>query len=132
MRRFERPDAPLQPVEQRQIVGAAAKQRLTQVDVGLDESRQETTLGGVDHCYVIVTAGRSGIGAVPGAEVRADVDNHPVAHEHTSALDDLPAVVHGEDGGVADEEDSRAGFSSRPARDASEESGPDGAPRGVR
>ena len=48
VRRFERPDAALQPIEQREIVGAAAKQRLAQMDVRLHESRQEIALRGVD------------------------------------------------------------------------------------
>ena len=39
VRRFHRPDARAQPVHQRQIVGVAAKQRLAEMDVGLDEAR---------------------------------------------------------------------------------------------
>ena len=39
VRRFHRPDAPPQPVEQRHVVGEAAEQRLAEMDVRLDEAR---------------------------------------------------------------------------------------------
>ena len=38
VRRFERPDPLPQPLEQRQVVGQSAEQRLAQVDVRLDEA----------------------------------------------------------------------------------------------
>ena len=41
MRGFHRPDALLEPVEQREVVGVAAKQRLTEVHVRLHEPREQ-------------------------------------------------------------------------------------------
>ncbi len=41
VRGLHRPDARLQPIEQRQVVGVAAEQRLAQVDVGLDEAGEQ-------------------------------------------------------------------------------------------
>ena len=50
VRRLHRPDPRAQPVEQREIVGVAAKQRLTEMDVGLDEPRQQVAAVRVDRC----------------------------------------------------------------------------------
>ena len=41
VRRFHRPDPALQPLEQRHVVRRSAKERLAQMDVRLDETRQE-------------------------------------------------------------------------------------------
>ena len=52
VRRFHRPDARAQPVHQRQIVRVAAKQRLAEVDVRLDESGQDVAAARVDDAVV--------------------------------------------------------------------------------
>ena len=48
VRRFHRPDAALQPVEQRHVVGVAAEQRLAEMDVRLDEAGQQVGAARVD------------------------------------------------------------------------------------
>jgi len=49
VRRFHRPHALLQPVNQREIVSSAAKQSLTKVNVRLHKTRQYRATGGIDH-----------------------------------------------------------------------------------
>jgi hypothetical protein len=88
---LHRPHAALQPVEQAQIVGVAAKERLAQVHVGLDQAGEHPVAAGIDHPIV-----RSrGLGP--------DARDSPVAHGD-GPLDDVEGVVHREDGCVADEE----------------------------
>jgi hypothetical protein len=41
VRRLERPDAPFQPIEERQVVGHSAKEHLAEMDVGLHEARHD-------------------------------------------------------------------------------------------
>ena len=48
VRGLHRPDAPPQPVHQRQIVGVAAEERLAEVDVRLDEPGQDVPAARVD------------------------------------------------------------------------------------
>jgi hypothetical protein len=48
VRRFHRPHAAAQPVEQRHVVGGAAEERLTEMDVRLDESGQQVCAARVD------------------------------------------------------------------------------------
>jgi hypothetical protein len=90
VRRFERPHALLEPLEQRQVVGQAPEQGLAQVDVGLDEAGEQVRAAGVDHRVV-------GLGGF-----RADRRDPPVTDRHRS-LHDVARIVHGEDGGVADQ-----------------------------
>ena len=63
MRGLHGPDARAQPVEQREIVGKAAEQRLTQMDVGLHESGKQVVASGVNRRRE------------RGASTRADRDN---------------------------------------------------------
>ena len=80
----------LQPLEQRHVVGIAAEERLAEVDVGLDEAGQEIGAAGVDD--------------VVARRVRFRADRHDAsAVDGDRALDDVEAVVHREDGRVADE-----------------------------
>jgi hypothetical protein len=46
---FHRPDAFLEPVEQRQVVGGAAKYGLAKVNVGLNKTRKNRATGGVNN-----------------------------------------------------------------------------------
>ena len=48
VRRFQRPDARPQPLEQRHVVGEAAKQRLAEMDVRLDEAGKQVARRRVD------------------------------------------------------------------------------------
>src|SRR6266550_1216984 len=98
---LQRPDTPFQPLEQRHIVGGAAKHCLTEMNVGLNKSRQEIAASGVDH--FVVTA--------PG--IRADRDDAPVPDGHR-AIDDVETIVHGHDRRVANED--RTGPCGRRAR----------------
>ena len=91
VRRFERPDAPLQPLEQRQIVGQPAEQRLAQVDVGLDEAGEEVAAAGVDLAIGRRRARR---------RRRRPRGDTPVHDPHVPG-DDRAVVIHREDGGVA-------------------------------
>ena len=61
VRRFERPHAPLQPLEQRQVVGQPPEEGLAQVDVRLDEAGEEVAAVGVD-----LTVGGRRAGAASG------------------------------------------------------------------
>ena len=90
VRRFHRPDALLQPVEQREIVGVAAKERLAEMNVRLDEARQQVVAGRVDDAV------RARVADV------ADRGDPAVAHQHV-ALDHVERVVHRQNCGVADE-----------------------------
>ena len=49
VRRLHRPDPRAEPVDQGEVVGVSAEQRLAQVDVGLDEAGQHERAGGVEH-----------------------------------------------------------------------------------
>ena len=91
VRGFHRPDARPQPVHQREIVGVAAEQRLTEVNVRLDEAGQHVAAARLDDA--IVTAG----------EVRPDRGDAAVA-DRDVALDDVEAVVHRKNDAAADEE----------------------------
>jgi hypothetical protein len=42
------PNPFLEPVKQRQIIGSASKERLTEMYVGLNETRQHCASGGVE------------------------------------------------------------------------------------
>ncbi len=90
VRRFHRPDPAPQPLEQRHVVGIAAEERLAQVDVRLDEAGKEVGAAGVDD--------------VVARRLRFRADRHDAsAVDGDRALDDVEAVVHREDGRVADE-----------------------------
>ena len=99
VRRLERPDALLQPLEQRQVVGQAPKQRLAQMDVGLDEAGEEVAAAG----------GNLAVGGWRPGRRRADPGDHPVRNPHVPG-DDRAVVIHREDGGVADPEGVRGGL----------------------
>jgi hypothetical protein len=45
---FHRPDAFLEPVEQRQVVSSATKYGLAKVNMGLNKTRKDRATGGVD------------------------------------------------------------------------------------
>ncbi len=93
MRGLHRPHAPLEPVEQREVVGRAAEERLAEVDVRLHEAGQHGAAARVD----------DEVGLEVG-EVAADgLDARP-AHEHVAAQD-APGGVHRHDG-AAPYEDS--------------------------
>jgi hypothetical protein len=93
VRRFERPHALLEPLEQRQIVGQAPEQGLAQMDVGLDEAGEEVAAPGGNLAIRRRRAGRR----------RPDPGDHPVRDPHVPG-DDRAVVIHREDGGVADPE----------------------------
>ncbi len=101
VRGLHRPDARLQPVEQRQVVGVAAEQRLAEVDVRLDEAGQQVVAASVDGAVV------SGGASTSPIDDDAAVANHHVAFDH------VEGVVHGEDGGVADEQRSATAARAR-------------------
>jgi hypothetical protein len=90
VRRFHRPDAGAQPLEQTQVVGISAEQRLAEMNVRLHESGQQVAAGGVDH--LVVTLG----GFSPN---RGD----PAVAHGDCAVNDVEAVVHRQHGGVADQ-----------------------------
>ena len=74
-----------QPVHQRQIVGVAAEERLAEMDVGLDEAREDVAAARVDRR-----------GRAVSAMVGADRRDPAVADRHV-ALDDRRSVVHRDD-----------------------------------
>ena len=83
-------DHPLpQPVHERAIVRVPAKERLTEVDVRLDEPRQDIAAAGVDDAIV-----RTG-------QVGPDSGNAAITDRHV-AVDDVEAVVHRQDRAAAD------------------------------
>ena len=98
VRRLHRPDARAQPVEQRQVVGIAAEQRLAQMDVRLHEAGQQVVAAGVDD----VGRERQARSTAPTETMR------PSSIEHV-AFDHVEGVVHREDGGVANEQRSGHG-----------------------
>jgi hypothetical protein len=87
---FQRPDAPAQPLQERHVVGRAAEKCLAQMDVSLDEAREDVGTAGVDRLVVWLR------------RLRADRRDTSVAHRHRS-LHDVQAIVHGENGGVANQ-----------------------------
>jgi hypothetical protein len=84
VRGLHRPDACFQPIEERQIVGVAAKQRLAQMNVRLNEPGQQVTAAAVDRAIDVVFAKRT------------DGDDAAVAHEDI-AFDHLKGIVHRDD-----------------------------------
>jgi hypothetical protein len=91
VRRFHRPDARLQPLEQRHVVGEAAEQRLAEMNVRLHEPGQHVAAACLDDGVVAVF-----VDAADGGDTAiADRD---------AAVDDGEPVVHGEDRGVAEEQ----------------------------
>ncbi len=90
MRRFHRPHAPAEPLEERQIVRESAKERLTEVDVRLNQSRQHIPAAGVDD-PIVTSAGID----------TTDRFNPTIPDRHV-ARHDVQAIVHGEDGAGAD------------------------------
>ncbi len=95
VRGFHRPDPRLQPIEQRQIVGIAAEDGLTEMDVRLDEPRQ--------HIAAMRVNGAIGACARGCGPDRLDA---PVPNQYV-ALDDVEGVVHGENRRAANQERSR-------------------------
>jgi len=90
VRGFHRPDALLQPIKQCEVVGIAAEERLTQMDVRLDEAGQQISTARIDHPIrprVVEIANRR-----DAALLDEDVARHHVQR-----------VVHRENGGVTDE-----------------------------
>lgn len=63
MRGFHGPDALLQPVDEREIVSSAAKDRLAKMDVGLDKARNHGAPLGVNNS----------VRCLPAAANRCDV-----------------------------------------------------------
>ena len=102
VRRFERPHALLEPLEQRQVVGQAPEQGLAQVDVGLDEAGEEVAAAG----------GNLAIGRRRAGRRRPDPGDHAVRDPHVPG-DDRAVVIHREDGGVADPEGGQMRTSTR-------------------
>jgi hypothetical protein len=90
VRRFHRPHAPAQPLEQRHVVGVPAEERLAEVNVRLDEAGEEIRASRVDHRVV------------PLCGFGADRRDPAVAHRHRSPHD-VERIVHRQDRGVSDQ-----------------------------
>jgi hypothetical protein len=91
VRGLHRPDAFAQPLQERHVVGETAEERLAEVHVGLNESGEHVPAACVDH-------------RVP-MPLRFGPDRGDAAiHDSNRTLHDLEAVVHCEDGRVADQE----------------------------
>ena len=103
VRRFERPDALLQPLEQRQIVGQARG-----TASGTDGRGSGRSRGGGSRRR---RRSRDRRGGVPGG-VGADPGDHAVRDPHVPG-DDRAVVIHREDGGVADPEGGQMRTSTR-------------------
>src|SRR5262249_41966745 len=91
--RFHRPDTSPEPLHEWQVVGVSAEERLAQVDMRLDETRQNVSIQSVDGSVV-----RTG-------EVRSNCGDTSVVNRQI-ALDDVEAVVHRQDQAAADEQGS--------------------------
>jgi hypothetical protein len=91
MRGFHGPDTTAEPLQQRQVVGIPSKQRLTQVDMGLDQTGQHVSAACVD-------------GAIVRARNRRrDGGDAPVSNRDVS-LDDVQPVVHADHDAATDEQ----------------------------
>jgi hypothetical protein len=88
MRCLHRPDAPLQPIEQGEIIRVAAEERLAQVHVRLDEARQDIVASAIHHPR------RTDVAHL------AHRRDPAVLHQYV-ARDDVAGGVHSDDGGVA-------------------------------
>ena len=91
VRGFHRPDAGAQPVHQAQVVGIAAEERLAEVDVRLDEAREQEAAGRRRSSM------SCGVGRVRRRRTRS------ARRGPTRLRSPRPSVVHRQDGGVADE-----------------------------
>src|SRR5689334_16504210 len=70
MRRFHRPHAFLQPVDQRQVISRPAKQSLTKMNVSLDETRNDGTTTRIDnHVGVLVRVAKRNDAAMRDQQV---------------------------------------------------------------
>src|SRR3954452_25301787 len=97
MRGLHRPDARLQPLQQRHVVGGTAEERLAEMNVRLDEPGEQVSAGGINHCRDDVW------------RLWADRYDPAITHQH-GTFDDVEGVVHREDGGVADQRAWRCHF----------------------
>jgi hypothetical protein len=92
MCRFHRPHAPLQPLEQRHVIGCATKERLAQVHVGLDESWKEVAAAGVDDSF-----------AAGPRRTYPNRNDASVPDRHVT-LDDVEAIIHRDNRRVLDDD----------------------------
>ena len=92
VRRLERPDARLQPVEQRQVVCHSAKKRLAQMNMCLNEAGKNEHAVGIDRELSFRVFWNAG----------TDRRDSPIANPNV-AFHDVECVVHGHDGAVANE-----------------------------
>jgi hypothetical protein len=82
MRGLHWPHTPPKPIHQREIVGVPAEERLTEMDVGLDQARKDVASARVDYSIVRFFDGGS------------DCRDTPVTNRDVT-LDDVETVVHG-------------------------------------
>jgi hypothetical protein len=91
MRGLHRPDALLEPVEQREVVRVAAEERLAEMNVRVDEAREDVAAAGIDDA-------RGGT----VAKVADGCDSAVL--DQDIALDDVEGGVHCEDRAVTNEQ----------------------------
>src|SRR5262249_11007857 len=91
MGRLHRPDTTFQPFEERHIVSRTPEQRLTEMDMCLDESRQEVVAARVDDLRV------------PADVIAAHRHYAPIADDDVTR-DDVETGVHRDDRRVANQD----------------------------
>ena len=92
---LEGPDAIAEPVEQLHAIGVVAAQRLAGVQVAVNEAGQHELAPAVD------AAAQPGL---PSPFAGADADDAIALDHHFCVANHLARGVHGDDGGVADDE----------------------------
>src|ERR1041385_6171063 len=95
VRRFERPDALREPCHERQVVGESAEQRLTEMDVGLNEPGENREPAAIKRCYLF---------ASERAAVRpSDAFDASVLQQHIR-VDDPSRLIHRDDAPTAEQD----------------------------
>jgi hypothetical protein len=87
----------LQPIHQRQIVRITTEQRLTEVDVGLNKTGKHEAAARINDDIVTRVWFRTH-------------DRYPTVRHRHSPVHHLQLVIHGQDGGVSDEDRAHQGI----------------------